>query len=494
MKRKLAILAMIALTIAALASCSNNGVPDGTTTNAVPDDGVQETTQEDALDARKAVPDNVPSLDFQGAKFRIVTQTPHRYDVIPETEGEVISDAIYRRNTEIEERFNISIDVYDDTYEKINVYAEKSILAQDNAFDLFAGQAVATSALVLKGYMLPWQEVKYIDFSQKWWSRSTTDDLTVNGKTYVAIGDFSLSALYTTYCMFFDKTKAADYALPDMYALVEQGKWTLDTLSDLTKNIYTDLNGNGQKDVDDYFGFATDPNSNLDAYLWAFDNPVMRKNAAGIPELVIKTEKIHIICEKLYDLLFNNQGSYSSYKYVGRYGYSAALGIDFFEAGKCLFANGFIGNSISDFRGVQNDYGIIPYPKFDEKQERYLTMADGQHAVLTVPLTAQNLDMIGAVTETLCAESWKTVFPAYYDVALKVKEVRDPQSVAMIDLIVDGRVFDFGYIYDNWQGMSFCLEFIFNKGNSNFESYYEKNEVKVRKHYANVLKCFDVME
>jgi hypothetical protein len=494
-KRLILILLTILCITALLASCRNDNAADidsGGGKNENETDTLEAEAAVDTLEARKSVSDNVPDLDFGGAEFRIVVQTFDRETMIAEEEtGDTISDAVYARNNAIEDRFNVKISVYDDTYDKINAYAEQAILANENAFELFCGQAVATSSLVIKNYMMPWQEVKYVDFSREWWSQSTVDDLTVKDKTFVAIGDLALTAMSKTYCMYFDKVKAADYDLPDIYSIVDEGKWTLETMTNLTKDIYTDINGDGAKDTEDYFGFATDPNSNLVAYLWAFDNPVMHKNADGIPELAIKTEKINSICEKLYELLFNTQGAYSDYKYVGRHGYSAELGIDFFKAGKALFANSTIGASISELRDFENDYGIIPYPKFDENQERYLTMSDGSHSVMAVAATAQNTDMIGAVTEALCAESWKTVHPAYYDVALKVKEARDEQSIAMLDMIVAGRIYDFGYIYDNWQGMSFCLEQIFVQGSSNFESYYEANEARVRTHYENVLACFE---
>ena len=38
--------------------------------------------------------------------------------------------------------------------------------------------------------------------------------------------------------------------------------------------------------------------------------------------------------------------------------------------------------------------------------------------------------------------------PAYYDVALTGKHIRDEDSAEMLDIILDGRVFDLGYIYN----------------------------------------------
>ncbi len=478
---------IIFVLIALLSSCA--GEDKNTSETGSPETEQAETTS--VLDARLSVSDEITDeLDFKGVIFNIVTQKMHDKDIISEGEtGDLLNDAIFGRNIKIEQRYNIVIKTIPDTYDNNNIFIEKSVMAGDHAFDLINGQAVATCSVVQKELLMPWQGIQYINFDKPWWSASTLNDLTVKNKTYLAIGDFALSALYSTYCMYYDKVEAEKYNIPDMYEIIKSGKWTLDKLYEITQGVYNDLNGNSQKDIDDYFGFSSDPNSNADAYLWAFDNPVMKKDSDGIPRLSIKTEKIIVIFDKLHTLFFDSPGSYVDFKYKGRWGYSAGLGEDMFKAGKALFANAGIGSSISMFRDYEHDYGIIPYPKFDENQKNYMTMSDGSHAVLGVPLTAENPEMVGAVTETLCAETWKTVIPVYYDIALKVKGARDEQSIEMLDMITQSRVFDFGYIYDNWQGMSFCIEVVMSQ-NGNFESYYAANEQRVLKHYNDIIEIF----
>ena len=51
----------------------------------------------------------------------------------------------------------------------------------------------------------------------------------------------------------------------------------------------------------------------------------------------------------------------------------------------------------------------------------------------------------------------REVYPAYYEIALKKKYSYDDESVKVLDMVVDNRVFDFGYVYDGWKGMSFPL-------------------------------------
>ena len=94
-------------------------------------------------------------------------------------------------------------------------------------------------------------------------------------KAILAVGDLALSSLTGTYCYFYDKTDAETYKLENLYDVVWEGRWTLDYLMNVTKDIYEDLNGNGERDSDDYYGMTQQMKSALNAYLWSFGGKVM---------------------------------------------------------------------------------------------------------------------------------------------------------------------------------------------------------------------------
>ena len=56
---------------------------------------------------------------------------------------------------------------------------------------------------------------------------------------------------------------------------------------------------------------------------------------------------------------------------------------------------------------MEDDYSILPYPKWDEAQENYYTMVDGGHQIQAVPLTTKNLERAGTILEALNAESYQ---------------------------------------------------------------------------------------
>ncbi len=351
--------------------------------------------------------------------------------------------------------------------------------------DLIAMHVVECALLAIKNNFLNWYDIPEIDFSQPWWSESMTRDLTYNGIAPVAVGDFVLSAIAKTYCTFYNKTLAENYDLPDMYQVVRDGKWTLDYVIETTKDIYSDINGNGQVDSEDLFGYASDTKTNMNAYLWAFDNPVFTRDGDKLV-YSYKSEKINDIVSKLVNTFTVYNGIATDFGATWHYGL-----FSLFVKNRAVFANGTLGHSLTALSDMTDDIGFLPYPKWNEEQESYYTMADGSHQALAVPITASNLEMIGAVTEVLNAESWKDVVPAYYDVALKVKATRDLESVEMIDIILNSRMFDFGYVYNGWDGASFLLsEFVTNKS-TDFESDYAKKEKIINKQYESVIEYFE---
>ena len=55
--------------------------------------------------------------------------------------------------------------------------------------------------------------------------------------------------------------------------------------------------------------------------------------------------------------------------------------------------------------------------------------------------------MIGAVLEAMASESYRTVTPAYYEVALKNKYAKDPASWDMLDIVTENLYIDPGVLY-----------------------------------------------
>ena len=93
------------------------------------------------------------------------------------------------------------------------------------------------------------------------------------------------------------------------------------------------------------------------------------------------------------------------------------------------------------------NFGILPYPKWDESQSIYHSQAWNGYSVMAIPKDARNLEKTAVMTGALNAASKQQVIPAFYDKALKGKFTRDEESADMLDIIRDGISFQFGYFY-----------------------------------------------
>ncbi|MHB1153011.1 MAG: hypothetical protein ACYCWE_18270 [Eubacteriales bacterium] len=151
--------------------------------------------------------------------------------------------------------------------------------------------------------------------------------------------------------------------------------------------------------------------------------------------------------------------------------------ITVFKESGAMFTTTWLGNAFSTFRDMEDDYGILPYPKFDDNQEIYMTRAMDNYSVLGIPITAQNLEFISIITEALNAESYKSLFPVYYTQALQNKFARDVESIEMIDLLMAGRTFDFCTLFSaNIPGMPWLFRSLVASKSTDFASQYAKSE------------------
>ena len=254
-------------------------------------------------------------------------------------------------------------------------------------------------------------------------------------------------------------------------------------MNELCEGTYVDVNGDGQKDNGDQYGFAVDSKGDFNGLLWAFGKRLFEQQSDGTYKDVYYDEKLVSIVEWCYDIKNNHDYTWTDGEW--NTGYNA------FMLEKTLIANGYVSMTQWGMRDLETDYAILPCPKWDEAQQNYYTYVEGSHSIAGVLTTAQDKEFVGCMMEALNAESWRTVRPAYYDSCLKYKGARDEDSVEMLDILMDGRLFDFGYVYGGW-GAAFWLQYCINDENStDITSYYEKKKVEWNSYMDKVFAAFD---
>ena len=143
---------------------------------------------------------------------------------------------------------------------------------------------------------------------------------------------------------------------------------------------------------------------------------------------------------------------------------------------------------------MESNFGIVPIPKYDENQENYHSLVNPFTGVLLgVPKSADDLERVSIILEALAAESKYTLQPAYYDVVLQRKYVRDDESSEMLDIIFGSRVYDIGGFY-SFGNITVDFNTLVSKYDTNIMSYYEKRIGQMEKAIDKIVGIFQSME
>lgn len=446
------ILALVMLASTAM-SCGNRPEDEAKPDNNVQSTGAGDkestaTAESETEDPDAYLYEALPKTDLSGRSFNVLIPTHLESEYIAELTGNVLEDSIYERNLTVEDALGVKLNfiptagLWDDRTNFMTAITS-SVMAKDDAYQLVSGYAAYITSMASDGVLANWNDISDVDFTKPWWNSNIADEMNIAGKLYFVTGDLSLTSTEYLFCQFFNKGLAKNLGREDLYTIVKEGRWTLDALKQYTTDVAYDVDGNGKMDKDDRYGYISDDSNYISGFQAAFDADVTRKDENGIPQLAVTDESFINKFMSLYTFLRETPSSFLDYmstSFAGENDTTAGM----FKAGNALIMADMLGNA-STLRDSDVDFGIVPYPKYDEAQQNYHTTAWDAYALFCIPITS-DLKTTGVVAENLAAYSYKTVVPAFYDVALKTKYARDVESSDMIDIIREGATFNFGTV------------------------------------------------
>lgn len=458
------------LLMSIMALCSCGGTSSENTDTKAPDSTVSdETTSE-------FEPDSLPSdLDFGGKTINILWWEENK-EFVEEQTGDVVDDALYARDRNVEERLNIKLNNIGMSYtwDTRNEYLgaiRNSVMAGDNAYDIVSGQYATMPSLIADGIFKNLMKLDYLDFSKPWWVNDLIEETAIDGKLYLVTGNITKQSIGTVCCMFGNQRLFEDFQLENPVELVKEGKWTIDKVKELATGVYQDLNNNDKQDIEDRHGVVIYNANGITAFQQSFGIKVTTMNKDGIPELSMNTERTVDAVTKLKEYIRSSEEFYL--------GTDAELEANYaiFSDGRALLTTGFFRQAGEKYNNMADDFYILPYPKYDESQERYQTRLGEANTLFGITASCTDPNMAAAVMEAMSSEGYRTVAPAYYEVALKVKYSRNDESAQMFDLIRSSVVFDFGALYGTTNGIAFnSIKHFIAYTSEEWASYYASNE------------------
>ena len=463
-KRTISILLFLSVLLGACAETSTSGeTTTADSTTSAPE------TMRGTLD---------PTLDFGGEKVVfIVDKDLPVSDFTAEQTGDIVDDALFLRSLDVQERLNVTFDFFwsPGNYanrKEFQGYVSSSVLANDAAYDIVGGYSVSIATLAANGHLCSIANVPHIDFTQPWWSKSLMDNISIDGNLYFVTGDISTNAIGSSFGVFFNKGLISTYKLENPYELVDSGKWTLDKMLSMTSEIYSDLNGNNTRDEGDMYGVVAAETSFDNLYYSVGMNCVEPDPELGMvvsPDF--GSEKMVTLLEKLCDA-FNHKAGNTFMAQDASY-------MPFLEENAVFLLIG-MSAAATRLREADFEYGIVPTPKWDEKQKEYRSTHAYTSAFYGIPLDAKDAEMSAAVIEAMAIEGYYNLAPAYFETALKVKYSSDDDSARMFDIIRAGTTYDFGRVFSTAALSSIPgrMRGMVTTDNVNWMSTYESNITK----------------
>lgn len=472
---------LAAAQLAALMSCGSEPNVSSDDTTETSEGTTTEEVVKDPLD------DDLPELDFGGKELHVrsVTYEEGSYLSIFDMEeitGDVVFDSLYNRNRRIEKRFNMKFVYDEDAYYTNYSLLKKVAMAGDPSYDLIACINRDAFSAGLEGQLMPMESLTYLDITKPYYSQDINEQLYINGKQLFAYSDECFQMFEAAIAVTFNKKITEDLGLDMPYELVKSGKWTIDKMGEYLIAGAADLNGDGEMKADeDRFGLIT----NLDMWypnFWI---------AAG-ERSVISTDKGLVFNapgnERFVDELIKCVNMNSDGKSVYLYTKEANIRNETMK----LFKNGyayFLCMSLGRYnylRDMNDDYGLVPFPKYDESQEKYNSrVIDGYLHV--VPISAADPEFASAIMEALASETAKNVFPAYYDKMLTQKVLRDEESIEMLEIIRENRIMDLGDV-PFYESVRLKYQAPIKSGKTDIESISASLKTSVDKKLADVME------
>lgn len=491
--RRIRIAILAALTAAMpLVSCASS---DAKTEQPQTESTTAETTAA-ILDER-----TYPEVDYGGAEFRILNfdQLWNMYIHIDAEalNGEVLNDAIFNRNRKIEKALNCKI--IEKTFEndaantvtRITDHAKNSILTNENIYDVMFLPVSSSPDLITDGYLLDLNSIPELHLEEEWWDQDIIRETTFHDKLYFVSGAANLMAFDSMWCLFFNETMMKKLQLDFPYDLVKNGKWTIDELTIYCKaaaNLNGDQNFTYKKDGNCIWGISSHQSSPEHFWFSAGENSVTVNSQQEV-SFALENDRFYNVISKLAVVLNGKDGSTLKANNtdfdVENGGY-----VHVFTTGRALFMTGEV-KAAQLMRDMNDTFGIVPFPKYDENQKQYYTSLVSQLFYMTIPNTNTCIEQTATIANLITRDSYYDILPTYYSNVVEQKGLRNEESIEMLGILRETRAVDIATIF-NWNiDLRNELNTRLFNGNDQVTSYVTSQKRRIE---SNIKKFFDFLE
>lgn len=361
-----------------LIGCANNE-PDKeanaepTNQNEEPNDAGSENEDNEANNEVEEEEERHAAVDLDGRVIRIA----NHWDMTPQG-GTELRDKFVDRHAYIEEKYNITIEYVEVTFdEKINTLTS-SILANEPFADLVSVGSSDVTSLLKEEYIIPIDSIVDMNDIQ---IPDNVVELGMFGEQYLMLGPVANSSGG----MFYNKDMFEQAGLPDPYELQEKGEWTWDAFLDAAKELT----------AGDQYGLSGDPNILTNYLIASNDEDILNTD----------TLEVNIDSPKAVEALEFMAALYNEHRVI-----KPNEG-DNWENPRQYFTEGLVGMTqgwtweMEGRADVTFDWGYVFWPKGPQAEDYYVPLDDFEG--LVIPTGVENPEIVYQVWEDL--QSWDVV-------------------------------------------------------------------------------------
>lgn len=431
MKKLISVILLLCMLLTAFAACTDDEKPPVDT-----NDEQQETAEPNYLDS-------LPTMDLGGQEFKFLISSQHEtfYDQEAET-GDIVESACFARNLSIEERYNVDIvytamDGNSSGQTEFQGAITNSLQAgQQDAFRLIIGQNYYCLPLFTQGAYHNLRESDVIDFDAEWSHKMINENGTVNGKLYGGSGAIVISQLTHALALAYNKRIFVDYGLAeqyDIYQIVREGKWTWALFYEMV-TAFDDVDEDAANVV---YGFENFHHAAVGLHAGMGNNPIV-KNAEG--EYTMDdyyNDRLESIYSRIREF-FNDHAAVATTEQLQKL--TNGNGGSYID--HLLFYMNYLHGLVEMEKVENRPVGVLPAPKYDEEQAEYYThiMRDDLYYI---PANV-DFETSALMVEALNYETYKVVYPEYWDKVVELRSADTSEDREMIQLLASTVYSSFG--------------------------------------------------
>ena len=434
---------------------------------------------------------NIPAKNYDGYEFSFITQGGNAYNIgylVSEGEtGDLVPDAVYKRNSVLADKYNITFNhiVVTDVLTTVR----SQIMSGGTEFDLIIDNTQRLATMAKEGLLLDLKSIDRFDMSKSYWDSNAAEQLLIGDKLFFTNCDLNVQEL--AFVVFFNKKLIADKNLTSPYEYMENNKWTLDNWAILATAICDDVDGkDGMTETDRYSNLYEYHNGRM--FLYGTGVRATTNGENGVPRVSLfdtdKTVKVYEKCKEVFKSQASwciNDMSSDAHGFENKWNYARSL----FCQDLYLFHYQGAG-IIRQFANMESEFGIVPFPKYDESQETYYSMYPYNCSMVAMPntLMGEELDRAADIIEDLNYYSSIDLKDAWFEKLLKRRYTQDTESEDNLEIVKNNRVYDIGIYYNFGSMTSKLLDIDVRTGNiaSTYKRVQRAIDADIKKIYTEI--------